>query len=133
MDYVAAAVEPITEGKVVRIACSLFAETGKFQEDYLTWQSKLEQKKTFTTFQAHFIKAQANLQERQKISCQGEYHTGTAKNAMEFSMDLANLAQATAEDLATVTNLTTSNSTFAEILALYANRLSTKEADNMAL
>ena len=48
-------------------------------------------------------------------------------------MAFANLEQATAEDCAAVTNLTTANSTLTEQVALYANRLSTKEADNMAL
>ena len=32
-----------------------------------------------------------------------------------------------------MTNLTTEKSTFTEQVAMYANRLSTKEADNMAL
>ena len=36
MDYATAAVEPITKGKVVRISCSLFAETGQFLEYYQT-------------------------------------------------------------------------------------------------
>ena len=52
---------------------------------------------------------------------------------MEMSMALANLAQATAEDRAAVTNLTMANSTLTEQVARYDNRLSTKEADNMAL
>ena len=50
-----------------------------------------------------------------------------------ISVAFANLAQATAEDRAAVTNLTTTNSTIIEKVALYSNRLSTKEADNMAL
>ena len=52
---------------------------------------------------------------------------------MDMSMAFANLAQATAKDRAAVTNLTTANSTVTEQVALFANRLSTKEADNMAL
>ena len=48
-------------------------------------------------------------------------------------MAFTNLAQATSEDRAAVTNLTTENSTLTEQVALYDNRLSTKEADNMAL
>ena len=95
--------------------------------------SQVGAKNAWTTFQTHFVKAQANLQERQQTSRQGEYHTGTANNTMEFSMGFANLAHATAEDLATMKNLTTANSTLTEQVVLYANRLSAKEADNMAL
>ena len=49
---------------------------------------------------------------------------------MEMSVAFANIAQSTAEDRAAVTNLTTENSTLTEQVALYDNRLSTKEADN---
>ena len=52
---------------------------------------------------------------------------------MEFSMAFANLEKATAEYLSTVTNLTIENSTLTYQVALYTNRLSTKESDNMAL
>ena len=48
-------------------------------------------------------------------------------------MVFANLAKATAEDRADVTNLTTPNRTLTEQVALYANRLSTKEADNIVM
>ena len=48
-------------------------------------------------------------------------------------MEFANLAQATAEDRAAVTNLTAANSTLTEQVVLYANRLSTKEADNIVM
>ena len=84
-------------------------------------------------FQAHFIEAQADVRERQQTSQQGEYHTGTANTVTEMSVVFANLAQATAEHLAGITNLTTTNINLTEQVALYANRLSTKEADNMAL
>ena len=40
MDYATAADEPIIEGQVVRIAYGLVAETGQFQDDFQTWQSK---------------------------------------------------------------------------------------------
>ena len=50
-----------------------------------------------------------------------------------MSIAFANLAQATVEDRAAVTNITTTNSTLKEKVALYINLLSTKEADNMAL
>ena len=48
-------------------------------------------------------------------------------------MAFANVAQATAEDCAAVTNLKMSNSTLTEEVALYTNRFSNKEAENMAL
>ena len=48
---------------------------------------------------------------------------------MEFSI----MEQATAEDCATFTNLTTENSTLTEKVAQYTNCLSTTEADSMAL
>ena len=48
-------------------------------------------------------------------------------------MEFANLAHATAEDRVAVTNLTRENSTLTEQVALYANRISNKEADNIAL
>ena len=93
----------------------------------------MEQKKTWATFQEHFIEVQADLWERQRTSRQGGYHTGTANNATEMSMAFTNLAQATAEYRAAVTNLTTANSTLTEQVALYANRLSTEEAEIMEM
>ena len=48
-------------------------------------------------------------------------------------MDFDNLAQSTAEDRSAFTNLTTANATIVEQVPLYANCLSTKEADNVAL
>ena len=50
-----------------------------------------------------------------------------------MSAEFSNLAQATLEDRAALTNLTTVNSTLMEQVAMYTNNLSTKEADNMAL
>ena len=52
---------------------------------------------------------------------------------MDISVAFENLAQATSQDRADVTNLTTEKRTLTEKVALYANRLSTKEADNMTL
>ena len=45
----------------------------------------------------------------------------------------SNMSQATAEDRTAITNLTTAIRTLIEQVALYSNRLSTKEVDNMAL
>ena len=52
---------------------------------------------------------------------------------MDMSVAFANLAQSTAEDRAAVTIMKTANSTLTEQVALYTNRLSAKESDNMAL
>ena len=109
VDYSTATGEPITEGQVVCIAYGLVAETGQFQEYCRTWRSKSEQEKTWTSFQAHFIKAQADLREWQQTSQQGGYHT--ANNVTEMSVAFSNLAQATADDPAAVTNLVTANIT----------------------
>ena len=64
-DYATAVGEPIIEGQVIHIAYSLVTETGQFQEYCRTWCSKSELENTCTQFQAHFIKAQADLRERQ--------------------------------------------------------------------
>ena len=79
------------------------------------------------------------LNPRQKISkrrqtcanasLQGGYISiGTGNNAMEVSIAFANLAQATEDDCASVTNMTTVNSTFTEQVAMYTNQFSAKEA-----
>ena len=76
---------------------------------------------------------QADLQERQETSWQGRYHTGSANNAMYMSVAFTNLSQAMKKDPSAVTNLMTANINLTEQVALYANYLSTKEADSMAL
>ena len=48
-------------------------------------------------------------------------------------MAFANLAHATVENRVAVTNLTTANSTLTEQVAMYANRIFTKESDKLAL
>ena len=68
VDYASAAGKPITEVQVVRIYYGLVTEMGKFQEDCQIWRAKSEPEKTWTTFQAHFIEAQADLHERQQTS-----------------------------------------------------------------
>ena len=125
--------EPITEGKVVRIVYGLVAETGQPEEDCRNWRAKSEQENTWTTFQAHFNKSQADLQEFQKTSRKGGYHTSTAYNSMEIPISFTNMEQAMVEDRSAVTNLTMANITLTEQVALYDNRLSIKEADNMEL
>ena len=85
-------------------------------------------------FQELFIKAQSDLRKIQQTSLQGGYsNTGGSDNAMEIPQAFANLSQVTAEDRAAVTNLTTAKLTLSKQVALYANRLSTKEAYNAGL
>ena len=50
-----------------------------------------------------------------------------------MSLLFENMSQATAEDHATNTNLTTTNSTLMEHVALYTNHLFNKETENMPL
>ena len=52
---------------------------------------------------------------------------------MEISMAFFNLSKTIEEDCSAATNLIIANIARTEQVALYANRLSTKEADNMAL
>ena len=52
---------------------------------------------------------------------------------MEMSMLFANLTQATTEDHAAVTNMTTEYSTLTEQVDMYVSCLYTKKSDNMAL
>ena len=111
VNYGTLASETIKEEKVVRISYGLVAEIGQLQEDYQTWQAKLDEENTWTRSQEHFIEEQADLWECKKTSRQGGYHTGTANNTMDMSVAFANLVQAMAEDCAAVTNLTTKKRT----------------------
>ena len=52
---------------------------------------------------------------------------------MEIPILFTNMKQTMVEDRSAVTNLTMANITLTEQVALYDNRLSTKEADNMEL
>ena len=52
---------------------------------------------------------------------------------MEILQEFYNLAQATAEDRAAITNLTTEKSTFSKQVTLYTNRLPNKEVYNKSL
>ena len=72
-------------------------------------------------------RAQADLYKHQKTSHQGGYsNVGGAKNTMVILQEFYNLAQATAEDRAAITNLTTEKSTFSKQVTLYTNRLPNK-------
>ena len=52
---------------------------------------------------------------------------------MDIYMAFDNMTQAMEEDLASITNLKTENRKLTDQVALYANWLSTKETDNVAL
>ena len=71
MDFSTAAREPVSETQLVRITYGLVAETGHYPEDCRAWRNQDD--KSWTTFQAHFIEAQADLRERQQTSRQGGY------------------------------------------------------------
>ena len=68
-----------------------------------------------------------------KPPVKGGYHTGAANNAIKMSVAFANLAQTMTDDCAILTNLTTVSSTLTKQVALYTNRPSDNEADNMSL
>ena len=74
-NFATAAVEPVPDTQLVRIAYRLVAETGKYPEDCRAWRNQDD--KSWKTFHAHFIEAQANLRERQQTSCQGGYGSNT--------------------------------------------------------
>ena len=69
------------------------------------------------------------MRKQHQTSCQvGYISLGIANNTMEMFADFSNLEQATAEDIADVANLTTENITHTDQVVLYANCLSTNEA-----
>ena len=70
-DFATAAGEPVSETQLVRIAYGLVTETGQYPEDCRSWKNQDD--KSWTTFQDHFIEAQADLRERQQTSRQGGY------------------------------------------------------------
>ena len=81
--------------------------------------------KSWTSFQAHFIEAKADLRERQQTSLQGGYRTN---NLVGIEEAFANFAQETAEDRAEVTSLADANIHLATQVAKQANHISTKYA-----
>ena len=90
----------------MRIVCVLVAETGQVQEECQTWRAKLEQEKTWTAFQVHYIKAQAYMRKRQKISRQRGYTSAVGVNIIvDICMAFTNMAHVTEEDCANVTKL----------------------------
>ena len=66
VDLAVEAGELVLETQIVRIAYRLVAETGQYPEDCRVWRKQDE--KSWTTFQAYCIEAQADLRERQKTS-----------------------------------------------------------------
>ena len=52
----------------------LSQKKGKFQEDCRNWRAKVEDDKTWTELQAHFIEVQANLHKLQQ-TCLGKGKT----------------------------------------------------------
>ena len=66
----------------------------------------MQENKSWMALQAHTIKTQADPREGQQISRQGGYGSN---NLVGIEEDFANLAQATAEYMEAVTNLTGAN------------------------
>ena len=121
-DFATAAGEPVSETQLVHISYVLVAETGQYPEDCRSWRNQDD--KSWTTFQAHFIEAQAGLRERQQTSQQGGYG---AKKLVDIEEAFTNLAQATAEDRVAVTNLTDTNRHLAAQVEAQANNMTTKD------
>ena len=121
-DFTTAASEPVLETQVVRIASVLVAKTRQYPEYCRAWKNQDD--KSWTSFQAHFIKAHADIRERQKISRQGGYG---ANNLVGIKEAFANLAQATVVDRAGVTNLTDSNKNLVNQVAEQANHMATND------
>ena len=82
--------------------------------------------------QSHLINAQDDLCEQHRKSYQGGY-TGGANTMVRIQDESSNLDQVTVEYWAVATNLTATNSKLTNQVALYANLLSTKEANNVSL
>ena len=97
-DFAMASSEPVSETKLIHIACGLVAETGQYPEN--CWEWRMQENKSWTAFQAHLIKAQSDPQERQNTSCQGRYRSNNLVGIKEV---FANLAQETVEERAAVT------------------------------
>ena len=123
MDFATADGDPVSETQLVRIAYGLVAETGQYPEDCRAWNNQDE--KSCTTFQAHLIEAQENLRERQKTSRQGGYGSN---NLVGIEEAFTNLAHATADDRAEVTNLTEANRHLTSQVAAQANNMTTNDA-----
>ena len=134
VNYLGAAGETITKGNLIRIMYRLIKELVKLQEDCRTWQAKSEYDKNWMDLQAYSIEAQADLRKHQKTSHPGGYDiSGGAHNAMVIQVEFTNMKQEIEEYCANITTLTMTKSTLLYQLELYANRLSTKEADNEEL
>ena len=61
-DLATAACKPVLETQLVHISYGLVAETFQYPEDCRAWRNQGE--KSWTTFQDHFIEAQADLRMR---------------------------------------------------------------------
>ena len=116
-DFATASGKPVLETQLFRIAYGLVAETGKYPEDFRAWRNQDD--KSWTTFQDHFIEAQADLRESPQTSCQDGYR---ANNLVGIEEAFANLAQATA-----VTNLTDANRHLETQEAAQAINMATKD------
>ena len=121
MDFATAASEPVSETQLVHITYGLVAKTVQYPEDCSFWRN--QDYKSWISFQACFIEAQADLRERQQTSRQGVYR---ANNLVGIKKAFVNLSQAAPEDRVVVTNLTDANKHLANQVANQANHMATK-------
>ena len=122
-DFVAAASGLVSQTQIVLITYRLVADTGQYLKDCWAWRTQDD--KYWTVFQAHFIKYQANLRERQQTFCQGGYGDN---NLFGIEEAFANLVQATAEDREAANNLTGANINLTTQVEEYANHMAIKDS-----
>ena len=96
--------DPIPETYLVHISCGLVEDTGQYPEYCWVWRK--QDNKYCTELQSHFVEAQSDLHEWQQTLRQGGYR---ANDLVGIKESFKNLAQATAEDRVSVTNLTGAN------------------------
>ena len=120
-DFAVSAGETLMDTQLVCIAYCLVAETGHYLAYFRVWRAVKE--KSWTAFQSRFIESQADLQERQQTVRQGSYRSN---NLVVIDEAFKNLVQETAEDRATLTNLTYAKIILASQVEEYANHLAVK-------
>ena len=70
-DFATSVSELVSDNHIVRITYGLVSETGQYPEDCQAWRNQT--KKSWKSFQYHFILVQADIRERQQTSIQGGY------------------------------------------------------------
>ena len=115
--------ELVSETQLARITYGLVSDMFQYPKDCWAWRTL--DNKYWTDFQAHFIKAQADIQERQQTSRQGRY---VSNNLVEIEQAFENLVQSTVKYRTLVTNITGANMNLTMKVAYYANHMATKDS-----